>query len=664
MIFPRRSLLLSLTASALLPAAAEVRLPHVFTNGAVLQRDRAVPVWGTAGAGKKVTVKFAGQEKSVQAAADGKWRIDLDAMPVSAEGRVLEAAEEGGHRVEVKDLLVGEVWLASGQSNMEWTIANTRPEDQTLAKSGPVPLLRILTVAKKLSPYRLGDFEGRWQPATPETVPGFSAVAYFFGRRLTEELGIPVGLISSSWGGSRIEPWLADEGLADIPDLREMREFRQARTPGSEEHNQLMRRHLGATRAWLETAERALHNKLAVPGQPAAPPVLPVGHAQAIGTYQGMIHPLVPYAIRGFLWYQGESNVGEGMLYTLKMEALIKGWRQQFGVADAPFLFVQLAPYNYGGERDGALQAFWVAQQQALKIPHTGMAVTMDIGNPSDIHPRNKSEVGRRLALWALADTYGKPGIVKSGPVFESFEVAGDAIRIRLGSAPTGLVTRDGKPPTHFEVAGPDWNFKPATAEITGNDPVVTLRSAEVPQPVMARFAWHQAAEPNLANREGLPATAFHTHWPDDPVLGRNVAFQRPFTSSDPNPEGWNTGLTDGSWNGARGTCFATGQAPGFPKHVTIDLGRAREVQAVRFGTPAFGSTKTVVISLSENGQEFQEAGKHEFAGKTAGSSEIRFDKRPVRFVRASFIEHHEKQDQYSENHAFLTELEAYGPAR
>jgi sialate O-acetylesterase len=664
MIFPRRTLLLALSAASLLPAAAEVRLPHVFTDGAVLQRDRAVPVWGTAAAGKKVIVKFAGQEKSAQAAADGKWRVDLDAMPASAEGRLLEVAEEGGQKVEVKDLLVGEVWLASGQSNMEWTIANTRPEDLQIAKAGPVPLLRILTVAKKLSPYRLEDFEGRWQPATPDTVPGFSAVAYFFGRRLTEELGVPVGLINSSWGGSRIEPWLADEGFADVPDLREMREFRQSRTPGSEGYNQLLKRHLDATRAWLETAERNLHNRQPVPGQPSAPPVLPVGHVQAMGTYQAMIHPLVPYALRGFLWYQGESNVGEGMLYTLKMEALIKGWRHQFGVPQAPFLYVQLAPYNYGGEREGALQAFWVAQQHALKIPHTGMAATLDIGNPADIHPRNKSEVGRRLALWALADTYGKQGIVKSGPVFESFEVAGDAIRVRFGSSPTGLTTRDGKVPTHFEVAGADWNFKPATAEISGNEPVVVLRSAEVPQPVMARYAWHQTAEPNLANREGLPATAFHTHWPDDPVLGRNVAFQRPFTSSDPNSEGWNTGLTDGNWSGGRGNCFATGQAPAFPKHVTIDLGRAREVQAVRFGTPAFGSTKTVVISLSENGQEFQEAGKHEFAGKTAATSEIRFDKRPVRFVRASFPDHHEKQDHFSEKTAFLSELEVYGPAR
>lgn len=661
MMFPNRPLILVL-AALVLPAAAEVRLPHVFTDGAVLQRDRAVPVWGHAEPGKKVTVKFAGQEKSVQAGADGAWRVDLDAMPASAEGRSLEAAEEGGHRVELKDILVGEVWLASGQSNMEWSIDASRPEDQQAAKAGPVPLLRLLTVPKKLSPYRLEDFDGKWQPATPETVGGYSAVAYFFGRRLTEELGVPVGMIHSSWGGSRIEPWFADEGLAEVPDLEEMRQHREARTPGTGKYNEALQRHVAATRAWVELAEEALKTGRPVPSQPPAPPVLPVGHNQALGTYQAMIHPLVPYGLRGFLWYQGESNVGEDLAYTLKMEALIKGWRRQFGASEAPFLFVQLAPFDYGGDRQGALQGLWIAQQEALRIPHTGMAVTLDIGNPKDIHPRNKSEVGRRLALWALADTYGKQGIVKSGPVFEGFETAGDALRIRFGSAPTGLATRDGKAPDYFEIAGPDWNFKPATAEISPDAPVITLRSAEVPQPVMARFAWSQVAEPNLMNKEGLPAAAFHTHWPDEPGLGRNVARQRPFTSSNPNPHGWNAGLTDGNWHGAAGTCFATGAAPDFPKHVTIDLGRARQVQAVRFGVPGFGSTRTVAISLSEDGREFHEAGRHEFAPKTEARQELRFDKRPVRFVRATFPDHHPKQDHYNENFSFLSELEVYGP--
>lgn len=660
-----RALILAL-AAVVVPVSADVRLPKVFTDGAVLQRDRPLPVWGHASPGKKVIVKFAGQEKSAVTNADTTWSVELDPLPASAEGRSLVVAEEGANQIEVKDVLVGEVWLASGQSNMEWNVGAARKEDQDLAKSGQTPLLRLLTVPKKVSPYRQDDFESDkgWEAATPETTPKFSAVAYFFGRRLTEELGIPVGMIHSSWGGSRIEPWLADDAYEGIEDMQEEREFREARTPGTKTYDEAMRRHLAATRAWVDTAERSLNEKKPIPAQPPAPPMLQVGSNQALGTYQAMIHPLVPYALRGFLWYQGESNVGEDLLYTLKMEALIKGWRKQFKAPDAPFYFVQLAPYNYGDNRQGALQGLWIAQQEALKIPNTGMAVTMDIGNPADIHPRNKSEVGRRLSLWALADTYGKPGIVKSGPMVESIEAAGDSIRVRFkgASAPSGLATRDQKAPDSFEVAGPDWNFKPATAEIAGNEPVIVLKSAEVPNPTMVRFAWSQTAQPNLTNKEGLPAAAFHSHWPDEPGMGRNVARQRSFISSDPNRSGWNAGLTDGNWFGGAGNCFATGNSPQFPKHVTIDLGRVREVQATRFGVPGFGATKTVVISVSENGKDFQEVGQQEFAGKTETRKEIRFDKRRARFVRATFPDHHGQQDQYSENHSFLSELEVYGP--
>lgn len=657
MIFPRR---ISLTLLALIPVTrAEVSLPSVFSDGAVLQRDRPVPVWGRAEPGRKVTVKFGGQEKSVQAGPDGRWRLDLDAMPANGNNQVLEATEEGGNRVEIKDVLVGEVWLASGQSNMQWNIASSRQEDQEIAKAGTVPLLRLFQVPNKLSAHRLEDVDARWTAADPERSMQFSAVAWFFGRKLTEELGVPVGMINSSWGGSRIEPWFADEGLAAVPDLAELKNYREARLPGSPVYQEAMKRHLASTRAWLESAERAMHGNLPLPAQPPAPPTLPIGHNQAIGTYQAMIHPLTPYGLRGFLWYQGESNVGEGLQYTLKKQALIHGWRQRFENPDAPFLFVQLAPYNYGENREGALQELWIAQEETLKMPHTGMASTMDIGNPKDIHPRNKSEVGHRLARWALADTYGKANVVKSGPVFAGFEAAADHIRLHFNHTEGGLKTRDGAAPSHFEVAAEDWTFHPATAEIDGND--IILRSTAVPSPRIARYAWSQTAEPNLANGEGLPALPFHTHWPDHPNLGRNVAAHRPFTSSDPNGHGWNAGLTDGNWHGAAGTCFATGSADHFPKHVTIDLGRPREVGAARFGVPGFGATKTVAISVSADGKEFQEVGRHEFAGKTESRTEITFDTRPARYVRATFLDHHERQDQYNEKHGFLSELEIYG---
>jgi sialate O-acetylesterase len=229
-----------------------------------------------------------------------------------------------------------------------------------------------------------------------------------------------------------------------------------------------------------------------------------------------MIHPLVPTALRGFIWYQGESNNGEGMLYTAKKRALINGWRKQFQAPQAPFLFVQLAPFNYGPNRDQDLPGIWWAQQETLKIPHTGMAVTNDIGNPKDIHPSNKSEVGRRLALWALADTYGQGDLVKSGPLFAGYEVTGkaDAVLLRFDHSGGGLASRDGKPLSHFEIAGPDGIYQPAVATISESGKSILLTSPAVPKPDRARFAWSQTAEPNLMNKEGLPAAAFNTHWP------------------------------------------------------------------------------------------------------------------------------------------------------
>ena len=227
-----------------------------------------------------------------------------------------------------------------------------------------------------------------------------------------------------------------------------------------------------------------------------------------------MIHPLVPYALRGFIWYQGESNNGEGLLYTAKMRALIDGWRKQFNAPQAPFLFVQLAPYTYGGDRGNpqSLPGIWWAQQEALKIPHTGMVVTNDIGNIKDIHPRNKSAVGERLARWALADTYGRSGLVKSGPLFAGYESSGAAITVRFDHAGSGLVSRDGKPLNWFEVAGEDGKYRPAKAEILGDGKSIRLTNELIPRPQRARFAWSQIAEPNLMNKEGLPAGAFLTH--------------------------------------------------------------------------------------------------------------------------------------------------------
>jgi sialate O-acetylesterase len=415
-------------------------------------------------------------------------------------------------------------------------------------------------------------------------------------------------------------------------------------------------------RDWSDAAGKALDAGLPVPEMPVEPEKLKLGHGAEAGTYQAMIHPLVPYALRGFIWYQGESNNGEGMLYTTKKQALIEGWRKQFLAPEAPFLFVQLAPYNYGDNRKFDLPGIWWAQQETLKIPHTGMAVINDIGMVGNIHPTNKSEVARRLALWAFADTYGLPGIVKSGPLFSGYKVTDQGIAIRFDHTGGGLVTRDGKPASWFEISAIDGVYQPAEAKISEDGKWILLTNPAVAKPDRARFAWSQIAEPNLMNKDGLPAAAFNTHWPSDPTLGKKVSGGKPHVSSHPNTYGWTGGVTDGTWGNNSENCYATSQTPDFPKTVTIDLGDTQTIHAVLYGTPEIGATKTVAVSVSEDGNTFTEVGRTDFAPKKAAGAEARFAPRKARYVRASFLANHPSQDHYGEFFSFLAELEVYAP--
>jgi len=642
----------------LLPAAAAPRLAALFTEGAVLQRDREVRVWGSAEPHSTVTLRFGGQAKSTTASEDGSWGITLDPMPANAGGRTLEVRENDGEPLRVPGILVGEVWLASGQSNMEWPVRASREEDQQAAAAGAVENLRIFHVPNRLSDRLEREVDASWAPATPETVRDFSAVAYFFGRELGRELDVPIGIISAEWGGSRIEPWASMSAFGRIPELAELSEARLNRHPMAKAYREAVRAHLDATRAWIGSVEEALSQQRPTPEPPPAPPRLRRGHNADFGLFEGMIHPLIPYGLRGFLWYQGESNLADGLQYRHKLEGLVRNWRTLFTVPEAPFLYVQLAPFDYGGDREGQLPRFWCAQTAALELPHTGMAIINDIGNPTDIHPRNKSEVGRRLALLALADAYGRTGLVKSGPLMEGIERRGDELAVRFRHAGDGLRTRDGKAPDSFELAGDDGVFHPAAARIDGDR--VILSSDAVAAPDQARFAWSQTASPNLVNSAGLPASCFHTRWPHDVELGPNLALGRPHVSSDPNRWNWDSGLTDGHWDGEAGRCFATGDAPEFPKHVTIELADPRELRAVRLGTPGYGSTRTVAVSLSRDGQDFEEVGRHEFGAKQEGRATLRFEARPARYVRATFLDHHPQQDHYDESFGFLRELEVY----
>ncbi|HSI65487.1 MAG TPA: sialate O-acetylesterase, partial [Candidatus Saccharimonadia bacterium] len=626
------------------PLAAEITLAPPFQNGAVIQRDKPAPIWGRATPGKEVTVSFAGQAKKTTAAADGRWQVALDPLAASAEGRTLSVTEEGLPAKEVADVLVGEVWLCSGQSNMEWVVANTTPENKAVAAKGPVPLLRLFQVAKAVSNKRQETLKATWTHATPETALYFSAVGYFFGKMLTEELKVPVGIINSSWGGSRIEPWWADEGLKEVPELAELYKQRVVKQPGFPEYDALFPKYVTSVRQWTDAADKALAAGFPVPDMPAAPALLSAGSGAETGTYQAMIHPLVPYALRGFLWYQGEANSSEGMAYTAKQNALIAGWRKQFRAPDAPFLHVQIAPYFYADATVHTIPQFWWAQQQILKTPHTGMAITNDIGNPKDIHPQEKMEVARRLLLWAMADAYGKKDTVVSGPLYSGFKVTDQGIVISFTHTGSGLTTRDGKAPTWFEIAGADAQFQPAEAKISDDGKTVLVSSPKVEKPDRVRFAWSQVAEPNLRNKEGLPAGAFHTHWPVDPTLGENVLKGKPYTSSHANAYGWDPGLTDWVWGDNAPNCYATDATPNFPKSVTVDLGSVQDIQAIVYGTPTIGSTKTVAVSVSEDGKTFAEVGRNDFAPKKVGRAEAKFAPRKARYVRATFVAQHSQQ--------------------
>lgn len=488
-------------------AYADVKLPAVIGDNMVLQQGVQVPIWGWAEPQERVEIRLANQTGSYATVADkdGRWIINLQPLE---PGRSLEMTVRGNNRIEISNVLVGEVWVCSGQSNMQWPVQRANDAEKEIA-AADYPKIRLFTVQRDTSGQPINDCVGAWTECSPETVPGFSAVGYFFGRHLHKELNLPIGLINTSWGGTRIEPWTPPVGVASVPDLKDIsNEIASADT----EYSKAVAESLGEIEQWVRDAKTALEENRPVPPAPAWPRHPLNSNRKPTGLYNAMIHPLVPFAIRGAIWYQGESNREDGLLYYQKMRALINGWRKVWNEGDFPFYYVQLAPFRYGGD-PLLLPQIWEAQSNALALPNTGMAVVTDIANLTNIHPQNKQDVGRRLALWALAKTYGRKDLVYSGPLYKSMSVEGNKIRIRFEHAGGGLVSRDGRDPNWFTIAGDDKNFLQAQARIDGD--TVLVWSDSVEKPIAARLGWNQEAEPNLMNKEGLPASPFRTDdWP------------------------------------------------------------------------------------------------------------------------------------------------------
>lgn len=646
--------LLFLAPLAFVPASfAAVKMPSIFSDHMVLQRDKPIPIWGSAAPGEEVTVEFANQKKTTQADAAGKWRLTLDSLPVNAAPQTLKAGT-----VTIQDVLVGEVWLASGQSNMEWEM-QMKPDSKADIPNTTHPNLRLIEVPKTTALTPQDDVPAKWARSSPESAATFSAVGYYFGLKLLEELNVPIGIIQSAWGGTRIEPWTSIEGFDAVPELKGFIADVRSKLPGTTAYRTAHEKHLATVEKWQQAVNVALEKKQPVPALPSQPSTLKADAGTPAALYNAMIHPLVPFAIRGAIWYQGESNHNEGFVYTDKKKALIASWRSMFQQPELPFYFVQIAPFQYGTEEPEILAQFWQAQRKCLDIPHTGMATISDIGEVPDIHPAKKKEVARRLSLWALSETYGRSGIDPNGPLYASHGVEGSAIRVKFAHATGGLAARDGKALTHFEIAGRDGLFQPAEAKIDGDS--VLLTSEKVPQPRRARFAWSKLAIANLTNGDGLPATAFHTHWPIDPDLGENFAKSCSWTSSDKNTYGWDTGLTDGSWASLNPNSYATGNADSFPKHVTIDLKQPRAINLIRLGVPEFGSTKTVAVSISADGKNFREVGKHVFTLAKAERASLSFPDTESKYIRLSYLDPHSQlAGGFPNTFAFTTEVEAY----
>jgi sialate O-acetylesterase len=461
-------------------ARGEVKLPAIFSSHMVLQQGLSDRVWGQADPDEEVTVEIAGQKKTAKADADGKWSVTLDPLPVGGPHTL---SVKGRNEIKLDDVLVGEVWICSGQSNMQWDVQLANDPDLE-SLSANYPNIRLISVPQVGTQEPQFTFNGRWDVCTPETVKDFSAVGYFFGRQLHQTLGVPVGLIDDAWGGSACEAWIRRDILA-----------------ADERYKPLLAR-------WEEIEKRYPDEKAALEGQMR-------GNGRPANIYNGVLKPTIGYGIRGAIWYQGETNAGRAYQYRELFPLMISSWRQEWGIGDFPFYWVQLADFR--GEKSDPSESDWAelreAQTMTMRLPNTGEAVIIDLGEDQDIHPRNKQDVAKRLARWALARDYGV-NVPYHSPQYKSMEKSDGKIVLTFDFATSGLKTFDVRQVRGFAIAGEDKKFVWAEAKIVGPDRIEVWSDA-VKEPVAVRYAWADNPVCNVYSQNGLPLTPFRTDdWP------------------------------------------------------------------------------------------------------------------------------------------------------
>ncbi len=500
---------LLLTLLSLTAATAELKLPAVFSDHMVLQQKQADPVWGWDTPGTTVTVRFAGQTKTAVADATGKWTVKLDPLPANAVGATLSV--QGTSTRDFNDVLVGEVWLCSGQSNMEWPVSASWDGDLE-ALAAKLPQIRLLSVPIKGTQEPQRDFTGQWTKCSPESVPAFSAVGFYYGRLLHEILDVPVGLIDNAWGGSAAEAWVRRDVLEKDARFKPLME-RTLKSEANGSDPVALAKFETDLAAWKVKAEEAKKAGRAPGRAPSSPAAWLTGNARPGNIYNGSLLPTMGYGIKGAIWYQGESNAGRAAEYETLFPLMISNWRQDWGQGDFPFYWVQLADYQAEQPQPG--DSTWAELRESqtktlAAIPNGGQAVIIDLGEAADIHPRDKRDVAERLARWALVKDYGMKMVHRSPEYKEAFFAGGKAVLTFDLHGSEKLRAHDTKELKGFAICGEDKKWVWAEANFTGNNSI-SVSAKDVPNPIAVRYAWADNPVCNVTSAEGLPLTPFRT---------------------------------------------------------------------------------------------------------------------------------------------------------
>ncbi len=506
---------LGLGLSALLPlvafqaARADVGLPAIFGTHMVLQRDMNDRVWGWAEPGEKVTVTIATQSKSTETGADGRWSVTLDPLPAGGPHTL---TVKGKNIITFEDVLVGEVWICSGQSNMQWAVGQSNDADLEAA-TAKFPNIRFISVPQVGTQEPQRDFKGSWQACSPATVKELSGVGYFFGRQLYQTIDVPIGLIDNAWGGSACEAWIEPKILAADefykPLMTNWERIVVNVAKAKEEFPAKLKE-------WEEAVAKAKAEGKTEPRKPQAPDGQLNGNSRPGNIYFGVLKPTIGYGIRGTIWYQGESNAGRAYEYREMFPLMIKSWRDEWKIGDFSFYWVQLA--DFLPEKSEPGDSSWAELREAqtmtmARLPKTGQAVIIDLGEAQDIHPRNKLDVAKRLARWALAKDYGID-VPYQSPTYKAMEKKGNKVVLTFDNVGAGLKAFDVADLKGFSIAGSDRKFVWADAKITGKD-TVEVSASSISDPASVRYAWADNPVCNLYSREGLPTTPFRTDdWP------------------------------------------------------------------------------------------------------------------------------------------------------